>query len=287
MVQTFKRPLLVLGLVAIVGGMVSSVATANRGHGKFGQRITIRGGFGPSFGGLGGAGAGAGLGIRFGPGGLGGRGHLAPGGPGGRGGAAVFGADVLTPAASFLGMTVTALAADLKAGKTLATEATDKGKTPAALIDAIVAAQKTVLDTQNAAGWLTDAQEASLLAAFTKSVTSLVNVGPPVPPTKKPGLLETAATHLGMTVAELQTALIGGKTLAQVAADKGKTVEGLVTALTAQAKTSLDAAVAAGTITAAQEQTLLTNLTTRTTDLVNKATIPSKAMTVMKSLLKR
>src|SRR4051794_22895246 len=260
MVQTLKRPLLVLSIVALASALVSGVAMANRGHGKSGQRMSVRGGIGPGFALFGGPGPGFGFGIA-GPGfGDPGSGH-GPGGPGG--GAAVLSADVLTPAASFLGLSVTALATDLKTGKTLAQEATAKGKTADALIDAVVAAQKTVLDAQNAAGWITDAQETSIVTRFKTDVTKLVNVGPPVPPTKKPGLLDTAATYLGMTTADLQTALAGGKTLAQVAADKGKTVDGLVTALTAQAKTNLDAAVAAGKITAAQEQTLLADVTAR------------------------
>jgi hypothetical protein len=285
MVQTLKRPLIVFGVLALVAGMLSSAAMANRGHGQFGQRMAARGGFGPVFGGFGGPGFG---GFAIGGFGLGGgfgaeRGH-GPGGPGG--GGAILSADVLTPAASFLGISVSALAADLKGGKTLAQEAVAKGKTAAALIDAVVAAQKTVLDAEKSAGWITDAQETSLLTQLTAEITGLVNAGPPVPPTRKPGLLETAATFLGISVTDLQTDLKAGKTLADEATAKGKTVADLVTALTAQAKTNLDAAVTAGTITAAQEQTLLTNLTQRTTDLVN-AKSTSIAMTRMKALFKR
>src|SRR5262245_12250345 len=61
-------------------------------------------------------------------------------------------------------------------------------------------------------------------------------------------VLKTSATYLNMTVADLQTALKGGKTLAQVASDKGKTAAGLITALTNEAKDNLDSAVAAGWI---------------------------------------
>ena len=43
----------------------------------------------------------------------------------------------------------------------------------------------------------------------------------------RPTTLDTAATYLGMTTDDLATALKGGKTLAQVAGDKGKTVDGL------------------------------------------------------------
>jgi hypothetical protein len=267
--QELKRPIVAVPIVAII--VLAIVAKAAK-HGGFDAFFG-----GPGFGGPGFGGGGHGFGPpRGGP-------H---GGPGHGGGPGIFGADVLTPAATFLGISVSALAADLKGGKTLAQEATAKGKTAAALIDAIVAAEKTVLDNQNAAGWITDAQGKAILAHLTEEITQLVNVGPPVPPTRKPGPLEAAATYLGMTVADLQADLKAGKTLAQEATAKGKTVDGLVSALTAQAKANLDKAVAAGDITAAQEQTLLTNLTQRVTDFVNHTKPASKAMTRLQKLFK-
>jgi D-Tyr-tRNAtyr deacylase len=274
MVQTLKRPLLVITAVAAIAGIASSTALAARGHGFSMRMAAARGGFDPFAGGpLAGAHFGA----------FGGFGLAGPGGGRGPGGG-ILAADVLTPAASFLGVSVSTLAADLKSGKTLAQEATAKGKTASALIDAIVASEKTVLDSENAAGWITDAQETALIGTLTDEITNLVNAGPPVPPTKKPGLLDTAATYLGISVSELQADLKAGKTLADEATAKGKTVDGLVSALTAQAKTSLDAAVTAGTITAAQEQTLLTNLTQRVTDLVNNAKLGSRSMTRIRAL---
>ena len=48
-----------------------------------------------------------------------------------------------------------------------------------------------------------------------------------------------------MTEANLREALENGKTLAQVARDRGKSVEGLVNALLAGAEAKLDAAVRA------------------------------------------
>ena len=167
--------------------------------------------------------------------------------------AGVLAADVLTSAAAFFKIDVTTLAADLKGGKTLAQEATSKGKTAADLIAAIVAAQKTVLDAESSAGWITDAHETSMLGRFTTQVTNLVNAGPPVPPTKRPGPLDAAATYLGVSVSQLRADRAAGKTLASEVTTP-KTVDGLVAAITAQANTYLDAAVAAGTITAAQSR---------------------------------
>src|SRR6266702_7148820 len=81
--------------------------------------------------------------------------------------------------------------------------------------------------------------------------------------------LDAAASYLGLTEAELRTQLEGGKTLAQVATAQGKSLDGLVTALTDAATTKLDAAVAAGRLTSDQEQSILTDLKQHVTDMVN------------------
>ncbi|MBV8079179.1 MAG: hypothetical protein JO186_02245 [Actinobacteria bacterium] len=292
-----RRPLLVLAVAGVIGAVASSAALAAPGHGRFGGRVAAFRGFGGfgsfagsagggSFGGgggfAGGFAGGPGFGRGFGgddggqgddDGGFGGRGGFGGGGHGGGGGggAGILSADVLTPAASFLGITVAQLASDLNGGKTLAQEATAKGKTATDLINAILAAEKTVLDNEKAAGWLTDAQETSLVTALTAQVTNLVNNGPGIPPTQKPSLLQTAATYLGISLTQLQTDLQSGKSLADEATANGKTADGLVQALVAQVKTNLDNAVTAGTITAAQEATLLANATTRFTNLVDNA----------------
>jgi len=140
----------VVALAAAIGASAFA-ASSNRGH-QFGPRggLTIHG-FGPGFR--------FGFGLGF------------PGGPGFGikfGGGGVTYADVLTPAADYLNVSLSTLQSDLKGGKTLAQEATAKGKTASGLVDAIVAAEKKVLDAQNAAGWLTDAQESAtrLLRSF-------------------------------------------------------------------------------------------------------------------------
>jgi hypothetical protein len=82
--------------------------------------------------------------------------------------------------------------------------------------------------------------------------------------------LRAAATYLGLTVAQLQTQLQGGKTLAQVAAaTPDKTTGGLVGALVAAEKIELAAAVTAGRLTQAQADAIAGTLTQRFTDLAN------------------
>lgn len=80
--------------------------------------------------------------------------------------------------------------------------------------------------------------------------------------------LTAAAGYLGMTTDELANAL-GTKTLAQVAADKGKPVDGLKQALRASQTSELDRAVSAGDITAAQKAALLARFDAGIDDVVN------------------
>jgi hypothetical protein len=81
--------------------------------------------------------------------------------------------------------------------------------------------------------------------------------------------MTAVAGYLGLTEAELHTQLESGKTLAQLAKDNGKTVDGLERTITGEAKKSLDAAVTAGTITQAQADAMLTQLTAHVGDMVN------------------
>ena len=83
-----------------------------------------------------------------------------------------------------------------------------------------------------------------------------------------PGL-PAAAKYLGLSESQLQSKLESGKTLAQVAKDEGKSVDGLVAALKADLKEKLDQAVSDGRLTKAQEQRFLDAADQRLSDLVN------------------
>ena len=81
--------------------------------------------------------------------------------------------------------------------------------------------------------------------------------------------LGAAATYLGVSESDLRTQLQDGKTLADVAKAKGKTVDGLVTALVADEKKELAQAVSDGRLTQAQADDMLANAKSRFTDMVN------------------
>lgn len=84
------------------------------------------------------------------------------------------------------------------------------------------------------------------------------------------GRPEAAAGYLGMTEAQLRTELEGGKSLAQVAKDHNKSVDGLVNALVADVKQKLDAAVSSGRLTKERETEMLGALKDRITGMVNQ-----------------
>jgi ribosomal protein S20 len=83
--------------------------------------------------------------------------------------------------------------------------------------------------------------------------------------------LAAAAEYLGLTDAQLLSDLGSGKSLAQVAKTRGKSVAGLEQTMVAAIKSRLDQAVSAGQITKAQEQKVLSRLAARINRRVNRA----------------
>lgn len=155
--------------------------------------------------------------------------------------------------------------------------ADELGVTPARLSDALKTALEGRVDAAVAAGRLTEAQGEELKARIETGEVPLVGLGHG--PGHGHGLfvhlggLEAAAEYLGTTTADLRTALEGGKTLAQLAEDAGKTVDGLIQALTDDAAQKLDEAVADGRLTESQRTAMLADLKQRITNLVN-GTLP-------------
>jgi hypothetical protein len=84
----------------------------------------------------------------------------------------------------------------------------------------------------------------------------------------RPGI-DGAAKYLGMTERQLFDAVRGGKSLADVAKEKGKSVEGLKAALKADETARLDQAVKAGRLSDAERTRILADLDQRLDDLVN------------------
>ena len=90
------------------------------------------------------------------------------------------------------------------------------------------------------------------------------------------GRLDSAAAYIGITEAQLRTELENGKSLAQIAKARGKSVDGLIDALVAAAKNKLDEAVSSGRLTKDQETEMLSVLKDRITSAVNSTHRPGE-----------
>jgi hypothetical protein len=97
-------------------------------------------------------------------------------GPGGGGFGHGARGDELTAAATYLGVTESALTTQLQAGKTLAQVAgATGGKSAAGLIDALVAAEKSELAAAVSGGTITQAQSDQIATTLQDRFTALVN----------------------------------------------------------------------------------------------------------------
>jgi hypothetical protein len=88
------------------------------------------------------------------------------------------------------------------------------------------------------------------------------------------GGIAPAASYLGLTEAQLMQQLSSGKSLAQIATAKGKSVTGLKQAISAAMKARFDKLVANKMLTAAQEKQILSNLSARIASGVNQKGLP-------------
>jgi hypothetical protein len=183
---------------------------------------------------------------------------------------------VVAAAVAYLQLDKATIAADLRAGQSLAQIATAQGKTADGLVAALLAPAKLRLDAAVAAGNLTSDQETAFLARLQTAVTAIVNhASTPraahTRPVRVPtgAILQPVLSYLQLDLKALVTQLRSGKTLADVAVAQGKTAAGLVDAVVASVKTQLDARVTAGKLTAAQETTFLSTLQTNVAKLVN------------------
>ena len=85
---------------------------------------------------------------------------------------------------------------------------------------------------------------------------------------------EATAKVLGITPAQLRTAVESGQTLAQIAATKGMSKADLISGLTAAAKAQLAIDLKAGRITQARYDDALSHLSARITEVVDRVGPP-------------
>ena len=169
--------------------------------------------------------------------------------------------NTLATAAAYIGISEADLRTELKAGQTLAQIAVAHGKTRDGLIAALSAeATKQITTAVDQPG--------------TKFTRPGGRGGPGGPRAMLTNDIAAAATYIGTTEADLHSKLQAGQSLAQIATAAGKTRDGLIAAMVADGNAKIDAAVAAGTITAAQATEKKASLTAHVTAEVD-ATRPA------------
>jgi lambda repressor-like predicted transcriptional regulator len=194
----------------------------------------------------------------------------------------LVGTDLFDAAADYLGMTEADVREALRDRKSLADLARDKGKSVAGLKEALRDKIRRDADQAVEDGALTDQEADRLVEKLSNVVDELVEQsggpglefgfgGPafglgPLGPLDKgifpgafPGtdLMEAAADYLGIDGADVREALRDGKSLAELARDKGKSVDGLKKALRAAIRKDADQAVEDGVLTRAQANRLV------------------------------
>jgi hypothetical protein len=196
--------------------------------------------------------------------------------------------DVLQAAATYLGLTQAQLREALSNGTSLADVARDRGKTVDGLEDAMKKPIRAKIDRAVEDGLLTKEQGDDLYRGLSKAVDAFVEADVGGPPglglrgLGLPGLgnalghrgglfgfglgpgtadvVEAAADYLGLSVDELSDALRAGKTPARVAEEKGKSVDGLKSAVKTAIRAEVDKAVEDGLLTKEQGDRLYGSL---------------------------
>jgi hypothetical protein len=140
-------------------------------------------------------------------------------------------------------------------------------------IDAAVAAGKMTKEQGDAFKKMLDRANGLPLLALGRGGRAL---GPHGPGLLRPGFgfgpgksLSSAATFLGLSDADLLTQLRAGKSLADIAKDKGKTTADLKAAMKTAITSELDQAVKDNKLTADQRTKILADIDARLDDLIN------------------
>jgi len=162
--------------------------------------------------------------------------------------------DPLKAAADYVGLSVDELAQRLSDGKSLADVATAQGKTVDGLKQALLDAAKAGLDEDVASGDMTADEEQQTLAQIRSQLDDFVSGkgrlsiriggGKPGLDVEAGGPFKAAADYLGLSGEQVKTELEAGKSLAEIATEHGKSVDGLEQALVAAATADIQKAVA-------------------------------------------
>jgi len=174
------------------------------------------------------------------------------------------GAELMSAAAAYIGISAADLRTQLASGKSLSDVAVANGKTRDGLIAALVAAEQgsisTFVDQKGGPGM----GRPGMFGKGDRGERGLIGDSE-----------QAAATYLGATVADLETKTDAGQSLAAIAnATSGKSRDGLIQALVADATAKIERAKTNGTITATRATALEAGLTARITAHVDRIESP-------------
>jgi hypothetical protein len=199
--------------------------------------------------------------------------------------------DFLGESAKYLGLAQKDLVAKLP-GTTLGSVAdATPTKSKAGLVTALSVAANDDITKALADKKITDDQAKKLRDGLAAEINTFVDrtwptrpttaIRPMVPNVKSflGDMLQTARDYLGgVTLQDVTTAMRSGKSLGDIANDKGKSRDGLVAALTTAANANIDKAVASNRLTADQAVTLKTKVAAEIATFVDRKA-PAKPAT--------
>jgi len=166
----------------------------------------------------------------------------------------------------------TELNKQLKSGQTLAQIATSKGIDVNTLIQQIETAFNTNIDQKVTEGKLTSDQATKMKENFANKATAMVNKTYKASQHKKRGsngVMQQVQTILGVDAATLKQELASGKTIAQLAQDKGIATNDLVSQIQTALEANIDKAVTDNKISSETATKMKTNLKNRIQNIVN------------------
>ena len=199
--------------------------------------------------------------------------------------------DFLGESAKYLGLPQKDLVAKLPGTSLGKIADATPNKSKAGLVTALSVAANDDITKALADKKITDDQAKKLRDGLAAEITTFVDRTWPTKPATAPrtavpnvkaflgDMLQTARDYLGgVTLQDITAAMRSGKSLGDIANDKGKSRDGLVQALTTAANTRIDKAVADQKLTAEQATTLKTKVSAEIATFVDRKS-PAKTTT--------
>jgi hypothetical protein len=206
--------------------------------------------------------------------------------------------DLLGESAKYLGLAPKDLAAKLPGTSVGKIADATPNKSRAGLITGLSIAANEDITKALADKKITDDQAKKLRDGLAAEINTFVDRTWPTKPTaaQRPvvsnvkaflgDMLQTARDYLGgVTLQDVTTAMRSGKSLGDIATEKGKSRDGLVLALTTAANTRIDKAVADKQLTAEQATTLKTKVAAEIATFVDRKA-PAKTTTTNRTTTK-